>query len=126
VKAFKPAVLAVALVLGASVASEAFAHGKFRHHPPRARVSVFIGAPVVLAPWYIHPYYYHPPRYYYYYPPAVVLPSPPPVYIERGDAQPAPPPQGYWYYCPESRAYYPYVDRCSGGWQRVLPQPPPS
>ncbi len=28
-----------------------------------------------------------------------------------------------WYYCAESRAYYPYVQQCAAGWQQVTPQP---
>ena len=51
-----------------------------------------------------------------------------PVYIERGEVAPSPAPQQqqtyYWYYCPASRAYYPYVRECAGGWQQVSPQPP--
>jgi len=50
------------------------------------------------------------PRYVY---------SAPPVYIEQ------PPPQAYWYYCPEYRTYYPQVQTCPSAWQRVAPQPPP-
>lgn len=64
-----------------------------------------------------------------YYPPVVVAPAapaPPPVYIER-ERQPVsePPPQNYWYYCAESRGYYPYVKECPGGWMQVVPQPQP-
>jgi hypothetical protein len=44
-----------------------------------------------------------------------------PVFIERSaPAEPAP--QVWWYWCAESRAYYPYVQQCPGGWQRVAPQ----
>ena len=32
--------------------------------------------------------------------------------------------QGEWYYCADSRSYYPYVRDCPGGWQRVPVQPP--
>lgn len=34
--------------------------------------------------------------------------------------------QGEWYYCANSRAYYPYVRNCPAGWQRVPAQPPSS
>jgi hypothetical protein len=70
-------------------------------------------------------YYYPPPYYYYppYYPQTVVVPAQPQVYIEQGGQSAAPPAQGYWYYCADSRAYYPYVKDCPGGWQRVAPQP---
>jgi len=34
----------------------------------------------------------------------------------------------YWYYCAESKSYYPYVGQCPSAWQRVTPPsaPPPS
>jgi len=50
------------------------------------------------------------------------------AHVERGDdAQSVPQDQAppAWYYCPESKAYYPYVKECPGGWQQVAPQPPP-
>jgi hypothetical protein len=31
---------------------------------------------------------------------------------------------GYWYYCPSSGAYYPYVQSCSVAWTAVAPTPP--
>jgi len=54
-------------------------------------------------------------------------PAAPTTYIEQGSPEtaPAPQPQGYWYYCAESKTYYPYVKECAGSWQRVTPQPPP-
>ncbi len=72
--------------------------------------------------WYGWPYYYP----YNAYPPAVVtVPSSPPVYIEQGGGQTYPQGQSnYWYYCADSKAYYPYVKECPGGWQPVAPQPP--
>jgi hypothetical protein len=91
-------------------------HGGFRHRS-HASFGLFIGAPLLIAPWYYEPRYY--------YPPAVVVPSSPPVYIEQGQAAAAPDSQ-YWYFCRESETYYPYVKECAGPWQRVVPQPPPS
>lgn len=32
--------------------------------------------------------------------------------------------QNDWFYCPDSKTYYPYVQQCAGEWQRVTPQPP--
>ena len=76
-------------------------------------------------PW--GPWYYPSPYPYYYQPsPPIVIERTPPVYIEQS----APPsvPQAaqnsYWYYCNASNAYYPYVNECPSGWQRVSPQPP--
>jgi hypothetical protein len=68
-----------------------------------------------------YPYSYYP----YAYPPPVVQPSPPvyvqPAPVEAQPAQPAQQPQ-YWYYCEESRTYYPYVRECPAGWMTVVPQ----
>lgn len=126
-KTLKPILLIAVLLLGAAQAAAAFAYGG-RHHS-RARVGVFIGAPLVVAPFaypYYRPYsyYYHPPSPYYY-PPVVVRPAPT-VYIEQGQAAPPQQSGASWYYCPDSQTYYPYVDRCAVPWQRVAPQPPPS
>ena len=35
----------------------------------------------------------------------------------------APADDGYWYYCPDSRSYYPQVRDCASGWERVSPTP---
>lgn len=110
----------VILLLGLAASGAAWAdHGHHHHHfRGHARIGVFIGAPLV---W---PWYYPPP--YYYYPPVVTVPYSPPTYIEQGNAQAAPEQsQAYWYYCADANAYYPYVKQCPGGWQRVVPQPPP-
>jgi hypothetical protein len=32
----------------------------------------------------------------------------------------------YWYYCPDAKAYYPYVKECPKGWMKVVPTPAPS
>lgn len=127
--------LAVAVLSAAMASTSVFADGSRRHgfrqfhqsrqfhsnrfhHPHRhARVGVFITAPLLLAPWW------YPPTYY---PLAVVVQSPPPVYIEQGHGAPVQDAQAYWYYCPDSNSYYPYVDRCAVPWQRVVPRPPPA
>jgi len=87
---------------------------------PRGHVSTHVG--VYFGPVW-DPWYYPAPTYYY--PPArpiIIERAPPPVYVEQ--AEPAPVPNQYWYYCNASKAYYPYVGECPSGWQRVLPQPP--
>jgi hypothetical protein len=80
---------------------------------------------VVVGPLW-SPFYYPSPYYYPPYPP-VVIERAPPVYIEQSTSS-APAPQAtesrYWYYCRASKAYYPYVNECPGGWQRVSPRPP--
>ncbi|MBI3042600.1 MAG: hypothetical protein HYY78_07210 [Betaproteobacteria bacterium] len=118
----KLAALAV-LVLGLAISVPALADRGRGHYRPRSHVhwGVFVGVPSL---WYYPRAYYYPPSYYYY-PPVYAAPASPPVYIERGDTGAAPEQaQAYWYYCPESQAYYPYVKQCAGGWQKVVPQPP--
>jgi len=69
--------------------------------------------------WYPVPVYPYPDPYV---PPAFLL-APPPA------SAPADAPQ-YWYYCPASNGYYPYVSTCPSGWQQVPATPdsggPPS
>ena len=111
------AVIALATVILGLLATES----AFAWHRARVGVGFYFGVPV--AGWG-YPYYY--PPYYPYYPPAqVVVPAQPQNYVEQApQAAPAQPAQqGYWYYCPDSRAYYPYVRDCPAGWQRVSPQP---
>lgn len=114
--------------LGINVA-EARPGGRGHSHFGGGGRAFFYAAPVI-AGAYIASRYYYPPSYYYpsapYYPPA------PPVYIEQPvpysvppQSQGQPQSQAYWYYCPSSRAYYPHVQSCAAGWQRVAPQLPP-
>jgi hypothetical protein len=105
------AALAVAGI--AAVAAPAQAHGRARVH-----LGVVIGGPLF---W--HPWYYGAPYYYDYGPPVVVRQEPQ-VYIEKD-------PQGteldatqYWYYCPDSKTYYPYVKQCASSWQKQIPHAP--
>jgi len=114
--------LPLVAVIGATALVSAPAQAWHHHHGPR------IG-------FYFGPGYYGPGPYYYGYgpyyapPPVVVAPAPPPVYIEQSPApavvqQAAPAPaQNNWYYCADSRSYYPYVKECPGGWQQVAPTP---
>lgn len=83
------------------------------------------------------PHWYEGPRYRYYYPYAYDL-DPPPVVIQQPDVYyypalqaapvpaPAPAQPSYWYYCRNPKGYYPYVNACPGGWQKVTPTPPPA
>lgn len=100
---------AVALMAGSALPSEARVHGE-----------IFIG-PVWGPGWWGPPYYSYP-----YYPPAppVVIQQQPQEYIYQRTPQSEP--QQYWYYCTESKAYYPYVKRCPGGWMKVVPTPAPA
>ncbi len=118
----KVLMLLTAVLLGMA-ASAAFAdrgHHRGHHHHHGARLGIFFGAP------FFYPWGYSAP--YYYNPPVVVVPAAPPVYIEQADELTAAgqgQEAGYWYYCAESRAYYPYVRQCPGAWQRVAPRPAP-
>ncbi len=109
-----------------------------RTHHGRARVGVYIGGPVI-APWrpfYGYGYGYGYPYGYPYYQAPVVVQEQPTVYVEQqpdpsfaGQAAPAPSsaPQAqtpYWYYCQDSKTYYPHVQTCTSPWQRVIPHAP--
>jgi hypothetical protein len=111
----KRAFILLLLLSGAMGSTAALAHGG------HVRFGLVIGAPAF---WYPPPYYYYPQPYY---PPVVVAPSAPPVYVERQDSPPASvPSDAYWYYCPDTKSYYPYVKECPSAWQRVAPRPPNS
>lgn len=69
--------------------------------------------------WYPAPVYYAPPPPAYYY---GVVRSSPPVYVERAEAV-GNRSADWWYYCEQSKGYYPYVKTCPGGWQKVSPTP---
>ena len=119
------------VVLGVAAGGSSLAQGHGRHAAARAHVGhvsraghggirIHLGFPV-FGPWY-----YPGPRYYpYYYPPVVVVPASPAVYVEQADSAATPAPaQPDWFYCAEAGGYYPYVQQCPGGWQRVPSQPP--
>ncbi|MEW6259966.1 MAG: hypothetical protein AB1547_08665 [Thermodesulfobacteriota bacterium] len=95
-----------------SALADPYCHHHHRHHH-----RCWFRPWIVIDPW---------PRYYYNPPAPVIVHtvprySPPEVYIQQ-----APPPeQGYWYYCENARAYYPYVKECPGGWMKVVPQTNP-
>ena len=118
--------LALALVLTSAFAAQsALAGGRHGH----SRVSVGIGFGFggwgyPAYGWGGYPYYGYGYGGYPYYAAPVVVQQQPTVYVEQPAAQQsAQPPQGYWYYCQDARAYYPYVKECPAGWQRVAPQP---
>lgn len=73
-------------------------------------------------PWWGPGWYAYPAFPYAYTPPAVVVQPGPQTFIQQ-----PPPPAGqpeaptYWYYCAESRSYYPHVGECPGGWMTVVP-----
>ena len=132
--------LIVALALGLTATSAAWAHGG---GGGLGRPGVRVGPPVVRpGAWAVRPHYYAPrvwappvvvygafgypygPAYYgpgpYYGPSVVPVPVSPPVYVEQ-QSQPG---QTYWYWCENPEGYYPTVTECPAGWQAVMPQPP--
>lgn len=116
---FRSLAVLTAALLALAASLPAAAHGGRYYGHPRVSVGIAFGGP-----WYWgFPAYYYPPPYYYY-PRVVGVPAEPVTYIERGDTQEqAEGPQGYWYYCPDAKAYHPYVKHCAGPWQRVPAQP---
>ncbi len=133
--------LAAAMLAASLPAAAGGGHGRgyggYGHS--HARVGVYIGAPLLFAPW---PYYYQ-PSYYYSPPPVVVrervvVREPLVFYDERGNPVPPAPPQvaqapaqspsatpPTWYFCANTQTYYPYAQTCASPWQRVIPHPPP-
>ena len=103
------------IALACLLAGNAWADRGHSHARNSIYWGINIGGPWVYPPYYPYPVY--PPR-------IVVVPAaPPPIYIEqKAAAQDLAP--GYWYYCNELQAYYPYVKQCPGPWQQVAPQPP--
>ena len=105
------------------------------------RVGIYLGAPIGFnfgyspysyygAPYYGSPYYYSPAPAYY---PPVQQPTQV-IYTERRVDPPISSQESptnavqnvqasWWYYCVASNAYYPYINKCPGGWLRVAPQP---
>jgi hypothetical protein len=141
---FRKAKFGWLLLLAALLAGNAWAdppghHRRHHHYKPHSHVhadsrgGVSIGLTfgtiwpgpsyVHPRPWPHYPPYSHYPRWPHVHPVPVVpiVVTPPPVYIERQPSVPALEP-GYWYYCNESQAYYPYVQQCAGSWVKVQPQ----
>jgi hypothetical protein len=100
----------VLFILVCAIAAPVYAdHGRGHGY---VRGGIWLG-PLWWGPWWEpYPYYASPP---------VVIQQQAPIY-----EQPAPQPeqlQYYWYFCADSRAYYPYVKECPGGWMKVVPAP---
>lgn len=74
------------------------------------------------APIYPFPDPYGPPVVVQQAAPTVMIQQPPPDVVPP-TGQSAPQSVQYWYYCPTSQAYYPYVGTCSVDWQLVPATP---
>jgi len=103
---------ALIVVLGYSLPSEAHFRG-----------GVWIG-PGFGPGWWGPPYYGYSYPYYPPAPPVVIQQQPQEYVYQQQPAQPAE--QKYWYYCSETKAYYPYVKKCPTGWLKVVPTPVPT
>lgn len=118
--------LSLVSLVACLLAGNAWADRPGRPHGGRPHGSVqfgiYVGAPLIYPPYHPYPLYW--PRVYV--PPvAPVVVMPPPIYVEQQHA-PATVPTlepGFWYYCNEAQAYFPYVQQCPGSWQKVAPQP---
>jgi hypothetical protein len=104
------------LVVTAVLATSGAPAGAWEHHR-------FGGPRVFVGPLWFPPYAYPYPYAYGYPPPVVIEPAPDPqVYVQP---QQAPPEESYWYYCENSKTYYPYVSQCPSGWLKVVPRTSP-
>lgn len=139
-----PKALGILALAGLATLASGAAIAQHHGHGGGVRFGISLGVPIYGSGYYPAPYYTYPAPAYVYPAPPYVYPAPaysypapavayssPPVYIERSVAQPAPAPaqaqaptQADWYYCAASKGYYPYVNECPSGWQRVPAQPP--
>ena len=87
-------------------------------HGGRGRVhfGVIVGSPF----WWYHPW----PPYPAYREQVIVERRGPTVYVEKDADGVERASDHYWYFCPDSDTYYPYVKECASPWHRVAPQPP--
>jgi hypothetical protein len=113
-KRFAIAALALlALLASGSAAASGRVHFGFHFGVP-------LWGPYYAAPYYYAPAYYPPVYYAPTYLPPVVAPPSQPALTERPAQAEAP----FWYYCPDSKSYYPYVRQCTSDWQHVPAVPP--
>lgn len=126
----KHAVLVLVMVIAGAIAGgSAWARGghrgghyagHYRGYHGRSGLGLYFKIPSLWYNYYGLSFY---TPYYYGYPYSAWPPNYGQSYYPAPAAAPAPTP-AYWYYCAESRSYYPYVRECPGGWQEVAPQPP--
>lgn len=77
------------------------------------------------SPVYPYPDPYVPPMVAAPQPPVVVQQQPPVVVAPQPPVTAAPqaPQAQNWYYCEDSKTYYPYVNTCNSGWKQVPATP---
>jgi hypothetical protein len=102
--------LSVAVLALPSESAWAQRRGGFHHRHHTVVVGAFFfGAPI----WYS---YHYPP--YYYGPYYEASSAPPSIYVEKFEGAPAA--NSGEIYCPSLGGYYPDVQECPVGWQRVI------
>ena len=107
---------ALALILAGCIGALALADTADAHgRRGRVHFGVVVGGPLW---WGWHPWNYYPP-----YQRAVVERQGPTVYVEKDADGAERDADQYWYFCPDSQTYYPYVSQCASPWHRVAPQP---
>jgi len=116
------ALAGVVLVGGVLSASDATA----RVYGWRGRPGVVARGPVYWGPAYRLPLLLPlaaPWPYYGYGPRAVVIDGGPTEYVEGGGSGAGFEQGGgdWWYYCRKPKGYYPSVERCPSGWEKVPP-----
>ncbi len=111
---FKALLLVTAAALGLAAVTPAEAQ-----HRSRARVGVWIGGPV-WGPGYWGPGYWGPsvwgPGYGVGYSRPIIIqqPAPEPLVVAPNMVQ-----NHAWYYCHDSKMYFPHVRECATPWQEV-------
>lgn len=115
---------ALLLLLAAGIGSAWADRGHWRGHG-HGRIGIYFGP--YWGPGYYGAPYYYPPAYPVYSPPVVIERTGPTVYVEQQPVLSEPiesaPQPGYWYYCQSAKGYYPHIQECPEGWQKIAPQP---
>ena len=96
-----------------------------RDHGSSSHFSFHLGVPLYWYPYSGYSYYRSNPYYYNPYPGTVVIERQPPVYVQQ-----TPPPaqqstSSYWFFCPDTKTYYPYTQTCPSNWLQVVPPTSP-
>ncbi|OGA48131.1 MAG: hypothetical protein A3G25_21325 [Betaproteobacteria bacterium RIFCSPLOWO2_12_FULL_63_13] len=123
--------LAFGTVVSTPVMAQYRGHGGYSHgrvyvhgHGGGVGLGLLLGAALVGLAYSAAPAYAAPtsPAPVVVYPAPVAAPAV--TYVQPAVPVATPQQQADWYYCADSRSYYPYVRECPGGWQRVPATPP--
>lgn len=107
-----------------------YRHHHHHHHRSHSSFGLSFGFASFYPPYYgaYAPGYYY-PYYPYWYSPVAVVPTQTVLVTQnvmserQNSAETQNSADNYWYYCSKPRGYYPYVLKCSGAWQKVIPHP---